>query len=163
MFERTHPDMQGNKNPGYLAFIRAGSGCFGRGRTRYWRRGRDSNPRYGFPHTHFPGVRLQPLGHPSAAYAEAHAVFSEGDARLRRAVRLQPLGHPSGYGHDEACRRRAHYSQRGLGRKDRGRLLCASSQFRGTKADQPLPAPLTRAYIRWCFILAAEVGSCSLS
>ena len=32
-----------------------------------WRRERDSNPRYGFPHTHFPGVRLQPLGHPSAA------------------------------------------------------------------------------------------------
>ncbi len=32
-----------------------------------WRRRRDSNPRYGFPHTHFPGVRLQPLGHPSAS------------------------------------------------------------------------------------------------
>ena len=31
-----------------------------------WRRERDSNPRYGFPYTHFPGVRLQPLGHPSA-------------------------------------------------------------------------------------------------
>ncbi len=31
-----------------------------------WRRGRDSNPRYGFPYTHFPGVRLRPLGHPSA-------------------------------------------------------------------------------------------------
>ncbi len=30
-----------------------------------WRRERDSNPRYGFPYTHFPGVRLQPLGHPS--------------------------------------------------------------------------------------------------
>ena len=30
-----------------------------------WRRGRDSNPRYGFPYTHFPGVRLRPLGHPS--------------------------------------------------------------------------------------------------
>jgi hypothetical protein len=30
-----------------------------------WRRERDSNPRYGFPQTHFPGVRLQPLGHPS--------------------------------------------------------------------------------------------------
>lgn len=28
-----------------------------------WRRERDSNPRYGFPYTHFPGVRLQPLGH----------------------------------------------------------------------------------------------------
>ena len=43
-----------------------------------WRRERDSNPRYGFPHTHFPGVRLQPLGHPSA-------VLSRGqkDPRLR--------------------------------------------------------------------------------
>jgi hypothetical protein len=30
-----------------------------------WRRERDSNPRYGCPYTHFPGVRLQPLGHPS--------------------------------------------------------------------------------------------------
>lgn len=28
-----------------------------------WRRERDSNPRYGFPYTHFPGVLLQPLGH----------------------------------------------------------------------------------------------------
>ncbi len=28
-----------------------------------WRRGRDSNPRYGLTYTHFPGVRLQPLGH----------------------------------------------------------------------------------------------------
>ena len=39
-----------------------------------WRRGRDSNPRYGFPYTHFPGVRLRPLGHPSTP-------------RRRRAVR----------------------------------------------------------------------------
>jgi hypothetical protein len=30
-----------------------------------WRRERDSNPRYGFPQTRFPSVRLQPLGHPS--------------------------------------------------------------------------------------------------
>ena len=45
-----------------------------------------SNPRYGFPYTHFPGVRLQPLGHPSefrsdrarrrAAEARPHAVCS---------------------------------------------------------------------------------------
>jgi hypothetical protein len=27
------------------------------------RRGRDSNPRYPFEYTHFPGVLLQPLGH----------------------------------------------------------------------------------------------------
>ncbi|MDF3064189.1 MAG: putative resolvase, partial [Microvirga sp.] len=31
---------------------------------RSWRRERDSNPRYGFPYTRVPGVRLQPLGHP---------------------------------------------------------------------------------------------------
>ena len=29
----------------------------------YWRRDRDSNPGDGFPPTHFPGVRLRPLGH----------------------------------------------------------------------------------------------------
>jgi hypothetical protein len=34
-----------------------------------WRRERDSNPRYGFPYTHFPGVRLQPLGHLSSTRA----------------------------------------------------------------------------------------------
>ena len=33
---------------------------------RRWRREGDSNPRYGFPYTHFPGVRLKPLGHLSA-------------------------------------------------------------------------------------------------
>ena len=31
----------------------------------YWRRRWDSNPRDGFPPTHFPGVRLRPLGHVS--------------------------------------------------------------------------------------------------
>ena len=31
--------------------------------TRFWRREWDSNPRYGFPHTRFPSVRLKPLGH----------------------------------------------------------------------------------------------------
>jgi hypothetical protein len=30
---------------------------------RIWRREWDSNPRYGFPHTRFPSVRLKPLGH----------------------------------------------------------------------------------------------------
>jgi hypothetical protein len=41
--------------------------CGGRwGRYASWRRERDSNPRDGFPPTHFPGVRLRPLGHLSA-------------------------------------------------------------------------------------------------
>lgn len=35
--------------------------------TRFWRREWDSNPRYGFPHTRFPSVRLKPLGHLSGA------------------------------------------------------------------------------------------------
>src|SRR5262249_15849412 len=35
-----------------------------RPRTGCWRREWDSNPRYGFPYTRFPSVRLQPLGHP---------------------------------------------------------------------------------------------------
>ena len=33
------------------------------GRWPIWRREWDSNPRYGFPHTRFPSVRLKPLGH----------------------------------------------------------------------------------------------------
>src|ERR1700760_2109680 len=37
----------------------------GRNFDEQWRRERDSNPRYSFLYTHFPGVRLQPLGHPS--------------------------------------------------------------------------------------------------
>ena len=36
---------------------------------RGWRRERDSNPRWSCPHTHFPGVRLRPLGHPSRCAA----------------------------------------------------------------------------------------------
>ncbi len=48
-----------------------------------WRRERDSNPRYGFPYTHFPGVRLQPLGHPSVAGPGPDA-FDRGGARPRR-------------------------------------------------------------------------------
>jgi hypothetical protein len=35
-----------------------------------WRRERDSNPRDGFPPTHFPGVRLRPLGHLSGGATE---------------------------------------------------------------------------------------------
>ena len=34
---------------------------------RYWRRGRDSNPRWGLAHTPLAGERLQPLGHLSVA------------------------------------------------------------------------------------------------
>ncbi len=36
---------------------------------RIQRMGWDSNPRYAFTYTHFPGVRLKPLGHPSQGRA----------------------------------------------------------------------------------------------
>jgi hypothetical protein len=36
----------------------------------FWRREWDSNPRYGFPYTRFPSVRLKPLGHPSETVAQ---------------------------------------------------------------------------------------------
>ena len=51
--------------------VRAGSNAGIHKKTRsmccgflsFWRRERDSNPRYSFPYTHFPGALLQPLGH----------------------------------------------------------------------------------------------------
>ncbi len=48
-----------------------------------WRRGRDSNPRDGFPPTRVPGVRLQPLGHLSGA-AYYSVARSERKRRRRR-------------------------------------------------------------------------------
>jgi site-specific DNA recombinase len=66
-----------------------------------WRRGRDSNPRYGFPYTHFPGVRLQPLGHPSAkACARAGTIFRRAGSANHSgkiiAGRPPPLGRGQG-------------------------------------------------------------------
>ena len=50
----------------------------------HWRRGWDSNPRYGFPYTRFPSVRLKPLGHLSGrAFLRAHASLRK-DARASR-------------------------------------------------------------------------------
>src|SRR5690606_4962115 len=45
-----------------------------------WRRERDSNPRYGFPYTRFPGVRLQPLGHLSVGERAGNIVIPERGA-----------------------------------------------------------------------------------
>ena len=48
---------------------------------RFWRRERDSNPRYGFPQTRFPSVRLQPLGHPSGQLPSVRARTIAKDGR----------------------------------------------------------------------------------
>ena len=46
-----------------------------RGRSsRWWRRGRDSNPRYGFPHADLANLCLKPLGHLSRTFSASLAV-----------------------------------------------------------------------------------------
>src|SRR5438094_8947739 len=50
-----------------------------------WRREWDSNPRYGFPYTRFPSVRLKPLGHPSGSCGSAgNIVVRDGAANPPR-------------------------------------------------------------------------------
>jgi hypothetical protein len=52
-----------------------------------WRRGRDSNPGWSFPHTRSPGVLLQPLGHLSACQQEIrHGRYHALDRRWRPLV-----------------------------------------------------------------------------
>src|SRR5215472_9278230 len=50
-----------------------------------WRTERDSNPRTAFTVTHFPGVRLQPLGHLST--------LGKGEIHRPGAVRQGPVSH----------------------------------------------------------------------
>src|SRR5579864_9274983 len=59
--------------------------------TSFWRREWDSNPRYSFPHTRFPSVRLKPLGHLSGCLLlKATAAFCKREPRLR-SIFLQPI------------------------------------------------------------------------
>src|SRR6266436_1686832 len=57
---------------------------------RKWRRGWDSNPRYGFPHARFRGECFQPLSHLSAVVADLivaeHLIYRQLD------------NHPAGQG-----------------------------------------------------------------
>ena len=69
------PNWRDGDQPAVSSCDRIGRLCRGRGHSRRvgdrsmgsrlkeWRRERDSNPRYGFPYTRFPSVRLKPLGH----------------------------------------------------------------------------------------------------
>jgi hypothetical protein len=54
-----------------------------------WRRERDSNPRDGYPPTHFPGVRLRPLGHLSAARAAGLAAVPIGAGASGRTIAIK--------------------------------------------------------------------------
>ena len=47
-----------------------------------WRRERDSNPRYGHPHTRFPSVLLKPLGHLSIWHSYSSALASIRSLRI---------------------------------------------------------------------------------
>ena len=56
-------------------------------RLPWWRRGRDSNPRYGFrPYTRLAGERLRPLGHLSATHLIDGGPTDQG----RRLFRFRP-------------------------------------------------------------------------
>ena len=61
-------------------------------RSGSWRRERDSNPRYGFPHTHFPGVRLQPLGHPSSEVPQVPRAAHYSEVASERNSLVQASG-----------------------------------------------------------------------
>ena len=84
---RRHPHYASNRreNP-------AAAGSEGWFRTSRWRRDRDSNPGDGFPPTHFPGVRLRPLGHLSvgrrhretAATGQPRSAAGSGSPGCRR-------------------------------------------------------------------------------
>src|SRR5947209_8084992 len=71
---------------------------------RSWRREWDSNPRYGCPYTRFPSVRLQPLGHPSAALAhggrpalgQVGGEYRCGDRERKRIGALRGRSAPQG-------------------------------------------------------------------
>src|SRR5436190_23996487 len=52
-----------------------------------WRRGWDSNPRYGFPYTRFPSVRLKPLGHPSGMENRKGNIAARFRVTTRRVMR----------------------------------------------------------------------------
>src|SRR5205085_11942449 len=79
------------------------------GDTVDWRRERDSNPRYGCPYTRSPGVRLQPLGHPSMPVFRGAAEGSErppdaqcGAARMDELslINERPVGPPGRAAYD---------------------------------------------------------------
>jgi hypothetical protein len=91
-----------------------------------WRRGRDSNPRYGFPYTHFPGVRLQPLGHPST-----HSAGGKPQPVTRRTIvrRRQSANHSAQERHGEVLAHPIHEAWSFGVRQIAGAHFC--SDFRG--------------------------------
>src|SRR6266446_8390521 len=68
-----------------------------------WRRGRDSNPRYGYPYAAFRVRCFQPLSHLSVA-AEGANILSVG-GYVSNARRLNKNGLSSGAGHRGVDRR----------------------------------------------------------
>src|SRR5438128_10783952 len=75
----------------------------GRRTWKFWRRGRDSNPRYGYPYAAFRVRCFQPLSHLSVA-AEGANILSVG-GYVSNARRLNKNGLSSGAGHRGVDRR----------------------------------------------------------
>jgi hypothetical protein len=69
-----------------------------------WRRERDSNPRYSFPYTRFPGVLLQPLGHLSGMKMIQLFIFNDAletypCSSTARDILPRPLSFVNNYSH----------------------------------------------------------------
>src|ERR1700681_3290629 len=62
-----------------------------------WRRGRDSNPRYGYPYAAFRVRCIQPLCHLSVelSSARARAAFLANGRRQHKTKRAQPRSRPT--------------------------------------------------------------------
>src|SRR3954469_12911288 len=87
--------------------------------SRFERTGWDSNPRYAFTYTHFPGVRLKPLGHPSllvpalktngaaGCYAPPRRTRStghgQGEIRTLDTVAGMPVFETGAFNHSATC------------------------------------------------------------
>ncbi len=102
-----------------------------------WRREWDSNPRYGFPHTRFPSVRLKPLGHLSGRPSlEGTRRILQGSVgpRLRDFLKLLGLLDNSVLG---SCLSWRH--GRGFGR-DWGRAAWITAEARDSRVIPSLQA-----------------------
>src|SRR5690242_1477413 len=84
-----------------------------------WRREWDSNPRWSFPHTRFPSVLLQPLGHLSASESTSCRYVPE--------IVDQSFNLPGSLTATAADQYSARFATRLASRPDRGavELICA--------------------------------------
>ncbi len=87
--------------------------------------GRDSNSRDTFMPTRFPGVRLQPLGHPSGKHVtrscvSQHELHSgQGEIRTHDTVAGMPVFETGAFNHSATCPTNCQQTANGAGLTNR--------------------------------------------